>query len=313
MLARVVAIALNTYREAVRARLLLGVLAVALATCAYSVVVAALSLHNEVRVVADLGAASVSLYGVLIVIVLGSTSLYRELEHRTIFPILTRPMRRWEYVVGKYFGTLLTAAVFVATDAAAVLVLLALEAGQAPWKVVATVLSMMGVLALTFFVARKARASYLVYAAIPWSAIFAALAWLIANLTPDERQLVTASAALSICELAIVGAVATLFASFSSPFLTAAFTVTIVVIGRSADTLGHLPKKQLGATVTAMGRALARVVPNLHTYVPPRPLLLGASNLAVWRYVGSATVQAVSYATILLILSALAFRRRDFV
>ncbi|MDP9034466.1 MAG: ABC transporter permease [Myxococcota bacterium] len=312
MLARVVAIALNTYREAVRARLLLGVLAVALATCAYSVVVAALSLHNEVRVVADLGAASGSFYGVLIVVMLGSTSLYRELEHKTIFPILSRPMPRWEYVVGKYFGTLLTAGVFVTTDAATVLVLLALEAGQARWKVVVTVLSMMGVLALTYFVARKARAQYLVFAAIPLAVIFATLAWLISNLTPDERQLVTASAALSLCELAIVSAVATLFSSFSSPFLTAAFTVTVVVIGRSADTLGHLPKRQLGATVTAMGRALARIIPNLHTYVPPRPLLLGVSNVAVWRYVGSAALQAVSYATLLLILSALAFRRRDF-
>ena len=72
MVSRVLVIALNTYREAVRARLLLGVFALALATCLYAMVVASLSLHNEVRVVADLGAAAVSLYGVLIAVVLGS-------------------------------------------------------------------------------------------------------------------------------------------------------------------------------------------------------------------------------------------------
>src|SRR5215472_8357608 len=157
MLERVLAVALNTYREAVRARLLHGVFAVALATCAYAVVVAALSLHNEVRVVADLGAASLSLYGVLIAIVLGSTSLYRELEYKTIFPILSRPIRRWEYVVGKYLGILTTVAVFIAVDSAAILALLALESGQALWKVGALLLSMSAVLAIAMLRFRYTR------------------------------------------------------------------------------------------------------------------------------------------------------------
>ena len=91
MFARVFAIALNTYREAVRARILLGLFAVALATCGYSVIVASLSLHNEPRVVADLGSAAMSLYAVVVAIVMGSTSLHRELEYKTIFPILSRP------------------------------------------------------------------------------------------------------------------------------------------------------------------------------------------------------------------------------
>ena len=140
---RILAIALNTYREAARARLLLGVFVLALASSAYSLVIAAMSLHNEVRVVADLGAASMSLYAVIVAIVLGSTSLYRELELKTIFPILSRPVRRWEYVVAKYLGTLLTVLVFVALDAAAVFAFLALEAGQAAWKVGAATALMM--------------------------------------------------------------------------------------------------------------------------------------------------------------------------
>src|SRR3984885_1104244 len=139
VLSRILTIALNTYREAVRARLLVGVFAVALATCFYALLVATLSLHNEARVVADLGAASLSLYGVLIAVVLGSTSLYRELEHKTIFPILSRPLRRWEYVVGKYVGTMPTVGVFIAVDAAVILLTLALETGQVPWKVGAIV------------------------------------------------------------------------------------------------------------------------------------------------------------------------------
>jgi hypothetical protein len=152
-----------------------------------------------------------------------------------------------------------------------------------------------------------------VYAVIPWSVAMAALAWLIARTAPEERQLVTASAVLSTCEVAVVAAVATLFASFSSPFLTAVFTAMIFAIGRSADTLAHLPKRAFGQGVSTAGRALAHVFPNLHVYVPPRPLLLGqVAGHPAWPYVGWAALQAVFYSTILLAGGALAFRKRDF-
>jgi Cu-processing system permease protein len=309
MLSRILVIALNTYREAVRARLLLGVFALAFATCAYAMVVASLSLHNEVRVVADLGAAALSLYGVLIAIVLGSTSLYRELEHKTVFPILSRPIRRWEYLVGKYLGTMLTVMVFVAVDTAAVLGTLAIEAGQTTTKVVAPFGVMLVVLGAALALARYRR----VFVMIPWSFVLAALVWTVASPALEDRQLVVAAALLSVCEVAIVAAVTTLFASFSSPFLTAIFTVMVFVIGRSSDTLAHLPKKMFGETFALGFAGIARVVPNLHVYVPARPLLLGqVADQAVWRYVGVAAIHAVFYATALLVVGALAFRKRDF-
>lgn len=309
MLPRILTIALNTYREAVRARLLVGVFAVALATCVYSLLVATLSLHNEARVVADLGAATLSLYGVLIAVVLGSTSLYRELEHKTIFPILSRPIRRWEYVVGKYTGTMLTVTVFVCVDAAAVLMMLALETGQMPWKVGAAVLLMLAILGVTLLRARYTR----VYVIAPWSMALLGVAWLLAAPAPDERQLVLAAAVLAVSEVAIVAAVATLFASFSSPFLTAVCTVMIFVMGRSSDTMAHIPVRQLGAAVSDGGKVLAHIVPNLHVYVPARAFLLGlVAGQPVWPYVATAALHAFFYATALLVLSALIFRKRDF-
>ena len=309
-LPRIFAIALNTYREAARARLLLGVFALSLATCAYSLVIAALSLGNEARVVADLGALSFSLFGVIVAIILGSTSLYRELEYKTIFPILSRPIRRWEYLLGKYLGAVLTVLVFVAVESAAVLSMLGLETGQAPWKVTALGLGSIAALAIAWW---QAPTQARIFVVIPWAMVVAVLAWLIAVTSPVERQLVTASAVLGICEVAIVTAVATLFASFSSPFLTAAFTGMVFIIGRSADTLAHIPKRVFGPSVSAIGRGLARVVPNLHVYVPPRPLLLGqVAAQPVWSYVGWAALHAFFYAPLLLVGGALAFQRRDF-
>jgi len=309
MLPRIWAIALNTYREAVRARLLLGVFSLGLATCAYSVVIASLSLHNEIRVVADLGAAALSFYGVLVAIVIGSTSLYRELEYKTVFPILSRPIHRWEYLVGKYAGTVLTVGVFVAVEAAAVLAFLALEAGQEAWKLGAAGLVWLAALSTVLLRLRRAR----VFVVIPFAITLPLAAWVLAAPAFEERGLVAAAAVLAMCEVAVVAAVATLFASFSSPFLTATFTSMIFVIGRSADTLAHLPKKQFGAVAAVAASVLARVVPNLHIYVPARPLLLGQIAMQpVWPYVALASLQAASYAAALLVVGALVFRKRDF-
>src|SRR4026209_2425919 len=113
MLTRISVVALNTYREAVRARVLHGLFALALCTAAYSLVVGAYTSKNAMRVVSDLGSASISLYGVIVAVVLGATSLYRELELKSIFPILARPIGRGEYLVGKYIGTVLTLTVFI--------------------------------------------------------------------------------------------------------------------------------------------------------------------------------------------------------
>src|SRR6188768_2759383 len=129
MLTRIGVVALNTYREAVRARVLHGLFALAIATAGYCLVVGAFALNSSLRVVSDLGAASISIYGVVVAVVLGATSLYRELELKTIFPILARPIRRSEYLVGKLFGTVLTLAVFVAMNGGALLLAIAVLAG----------------------------------------------------------------------------------------------------------------------------------------------------------------------------------------
>jgi ABC-type transport system involved in multi-copper enzyme maturation permease subunit len=309
MFARIGAVALNAYREAVRARVLYGLLGVALATTAYSMVVGTLSLHQETRVVADLGTASISLYAVVVAIVLGATSLHRELELKTLFPILTRRLRRHEYLVGKYLGAVATLAVFVAIDAAAVLAVLAAEGGASASRVTGAALGLLAVLGLALWRAGRWR----VYVLIPWSIVAVVTLAFVAAPVPDERRMVIASAVLTLCEVGIVAAVATLFASFSSPFLTALFTLGIFALGRSADGLAHIPAKSFGATVHAICAGIARVVPNLHVYVPARSLLLGEiPDSPVWPFVITAAAHALFYSTLLLTVSALIFRKRDF-
>jgi ABC-type transport system involved in multi-copper enzyme maturation permease subunit len=309
MVGRILAIAMNAYREAMRARVLFGLLAAALVTSIYAVLVATLSLRQELRVVADIGAASLSLYAVLVAIVLGATSLYRELELKTIFPILTRPLRRHEYVIGKYLGTLATLGVFLALDGATVLLLLA-AMGKQSGAILGGVLCAFAVaLAILLVRAKHAR----VFVVVPWALALLVAAALLAAPAGDERRLVIASLVLTFFEVAIVAAVATLFSSFSSPFLTAIFTFGVFQVGRSADLLANLPAKVFCDTIRGIGRALATVMPNLHIYVPPRPLLLGqVANAPLWPYVTEAGLHALSWALALLSIGALVFRKRDF-
>jgi hypothetical protein len=309
MVARVLALALNTYREAVRARVLYGLLAAALAAAGYSVVVASLSLNAQARTIADVGAASISLFAVVVAIVLGASALHRELELKTIFPILTRRLRREEYVVGKFVGLWATLAVFVALDGGTVLTLLALQTGGPAPRLLATLAAFAAALAVLLWRGGARR----VFLLMPWAFAFFAATALVSGTAGAERQLVLTSCLLTLGEVAVVGAVALLFSAFSSPFLTAVFTFGVWLVGRSAETLAHLPERFFGRTLAEAAAVVAKVVPNLQLYVPPRAVLLGAvPAVPVWPFVARAGAVALAYATLLLALSVLVFRRRDF-
>lgn len=309
MLVRIGVVTLNTYREAVRARVLHGLFGLALGTAGYALVVGAFALRDSMRVVSDLGSASISLYAIIVAVVLGATSLYRELELKTIFPILARPLRRTEYLVGKYVGTVLTLAVFIAANSGALLLALAKLAGQQTSQVAGVVLGSTALAGLVAWRYPRSRS----YVPIPWSILLLVLGYWVARDAPDDRRVVFGAALLTLCEVSIVAALATLFAAFSSPFLTAIFTFGAFVMGRSADSLAHLPARVFGETIKSAGMAMSKVLPNLMVYVPPRPLLTGeAAGVDLRHYVLLAAAQAVGWAVVLLALASLIFRRRDF-
>jgi Cu-processing system permease protein len=309
MLTRIAVIAFNTYRESVRARVLHGLFGAAVAAAAYSLVVGAYALNARLRVVSDLGAASTSLFAVVVAIVIGATSLYRELELKTIFPILARPIRRGEYLVGKMLGTVLTLAVFVAANSGLLLLALSAMAGSS-LTLIAGMLAAVGA-ALGLVAWRMPR--WRTFLPLAFALIVLAAGSAFAAIAPDERRVIVGSAALVLCEVAIVTSLATLFSAFSSPFLTAIFTLGLFVVGRSADSLAALPPRVFGEVVHQAGSALSMVVPNLMLYQPPRALLTGeAGGTPLGVYLGGAALHALAWSVLLLGAATLIFRRRDF-
>jgi ABC-type transport system involved in multi-copper enzyme maturation permease subunit len=100
------AIALNTFREAVRDRILYLILALALAIIGVSRFVALLTVGSEVKIVKDLGLSAISLAGSLLAVLVGVSLVYKEIERRTVLTLLAQPVRRWQFLLGKYLGLL---------------------------------------------------------------------------------------------------------------------------------------------------------------------------------------------------------------
>ena len=123
-----------------------------------------------------------------------------------------------------------------------------------------------------------------------------------------------ASLVLNVGEVLILAAVALLFSSFSTPFLTGAFTFGVWLVGRSAHDMVAMKTRVLSPTMQSVLSWLAEVVPNFNLFVPGRATLLGSSASAgePLTYVVTSLGYAVLYAGVTLAIAAFIFRRRDF-
>ncbi|MGD0836461.1 MAG: ABC transporter permease subunit [Polyangia bacterium] len=108
---RIVAIAWNTFREAVRNKILYSLLFFAVLLIVSALAIGNLTLHEEVRTIRDIGLFGIDIFGVIIAIFVGVNLLYKELDLKTVYTILPKPLWRWEFVLGKWLGMLLTLAV----------------------------------------------------------------------------------------------------------------------------------------------------------------------------------------------------------
>lgn len=104
-------IASNTFREAVRDRVLYNLIAFALLLSGAAILVGQISIEIEKLVVINLGLTAVSLFGIVIAIFIGIGLVSKEIEKRTLYTVLSRPVRRWEFIIGKFFGLAGTLAV----------------------------------------------------------------------------------------------------------------------------------------------------------------------------------------------------------
>lgn len=102
------AIAKNAFREAIRDKVLYNLLIFAAIVIAASVLLGRLTIGQDQRVIKDIGLASMSLFGVLIATFVGTSMVHKEIHKKTIYTIISKPIHRYEFILGKYSGLLLT-------------------------------------------------------------------------------------------------------------------------------------------------------------------------------------------------------------
>jgi ABC-type transport system involved in multi-copper enzyme maturation permease subunit len=113
-LRKIAYIALNTYRETVRDKVLYNLVLFALLMIGSSYVLGSISVYQEIKIIKDLGLASISIFGMVIAIFIGIGLVSKEIEKRTLYGILPKPISRSQFLLGKYFGLCLTLLVNVA-------------------------------------------------------------------------------------------------------------------------------------------------------------------------------------------------------
>jgi len=251
---RVLVIGLNTFRENLREKLLYNLVIFALLIIGSSILLQRLTLGDSSRLILDLGLAAINVFGVLIAIFIGIGLVSKEIEKKTIYTIISKPVPRYEFLLGKYLGLSIT-------------------------LMVNTLIMLVGFLLV------------LVYMEVPIGILlFKAVLFI-------------------FMELMVLTAVALLFSTFTTPTLSAIFTLAIYVIGHLTGDL-----KALGAKLGGMGKSfltgLYYVMPNLENFnIKGRVihhLEVGGTEMALVLAYG------LLYTTLLLVIAAVIFQRRDF-
>jgi ABC-type transport system involved in multi-copper enzyme maturation permease subunit len=101
-------IAINTIRESIRNKVLYGLLFFAILLIGSGTIISALSYVESERILQDIGLAAIRLFGVAIAIFVGINLIHREIDRRTVFTILSKPLSRGQFLLGKYVGLTLT-------------------------------------------------------------------------------------------------------------------------------------------------------------------------------------------------------------
>jgi ABC-type transport system involved in multi-copper enzyme maturation permease subunit len=267
---RVSAIALNTFREAIRNKILYALLFFAVILIVLSLAFAQLSLHEDARITRDMGLGGIELFGALIAIFVGVNLVYKELDRKTVFALIPKPLHRWEFILGKFVGMVLTLAILMAVMG----------------------LFLFAVLGFQYL-----------------TGVLNAL---------DHSGSVLRAILLLFGEVVVVTAIAVMFSSFSTPFLSGMLTFGLWIIGHFTPEARELIAKLADGASRFVLNALLRIVPDLHLFYVSGSMVAGR-NVTVhgeyvdWSYVASASAYGALYAGCALALAMLLFSRRDFV
>jgi ABC-type transport system involved in multi-copper enzyme maturation permease subunit len=150
---RIIAIALNTFKEAIRDRILYLLLFFAAISIIFSRLLALLTVGDRVKIIKDVGLASLSLFGALMAILMGTSLVYKEIDKKTIFTLLSKPIHRLQFLLGKFFGLVFTLFIMISLMSLIFLALIFFHTFRIEWKMLLAIFFIFMELALITSVA----------------------------------------------------------------------------------------------------------------------------------------------------------------
>lgn len=265
----VLSVALITFKEGIKNRAIFGIFIIALLLFAATTVVITLFMRDIVKVAVDLSLSTVSFAGLLTLLFIGVNLFGKDLDKRTIYMVISRPISRSEYLVGKFIGIVLLAFAVVA---------------------------FLGILSVVPVILSK-RFYYYPEARFDWWIYSLAVVYI-------------------FIKLAIVAAVITLFASFTSnSFIALVLSLVVYFIGQSTESVrllltSQVEKVEVSPILSYMVDIAYYIFPNISVFDLK---IQAAHGLSIGpSYILWTALYAVFYIVIVLSLGALAFRRREF-
>jgi len=180
---KVLSIALNTFRENLRDKLLYNLLVFALLMIGSSLLLMRLTLGEFHRLLLNVGLGSINIFGVLIAIFVGIGLVNKEIEKKTIYTIVSKPVARSQFLIGKYLGLTLT--LFVNTLIMAGGLLLVLFAQGVPIE--SMLFKALGLIFMEFMVITAVALLCSTFTSATLSAIFTLATYVIGHLTADLK------------------------------------------------------------------------------------------------------------------------------
>lgn len=252
---KILAIAFNTFRESIRDRILYNLLIFALLLICSTIALQELTIATQKRVMIDLSLAAISVFGTMMAVFLGIGLVYKEIDRRTVYTIVSKPVSRLSFIIGKFCGQMITLGV--------------------------NILLMLIMLMAVYGIAHRS---------FEWPPLLAV--------------------AFLYLELMVLTALAMLFSSFTTPTLSAIFTLSFWVMGHLVADMRNFAATTDKAVFVKTLTTLTKVIPDLERF-----------NLKNWAVYGDPISLNVILLTVCLGLiyvifflagAVFIFERRDF-
>lgn len=273
-------IAKSTFNEAMRRKILNVFLILALGTVLISLTFPFLDFRQQVVILKSFGLGMIQFWGIFIAIIMGISLIPQDVEQRTIYTILSKPVQRHEYIVGRFLGAAVTLAVNVA---------------------------LMGLAFVIVFILKTNGRALTELANGDFGTFLASWQW------SSEIPTLAGGILMTYMKLLLLAAVAIFFSVFMSVTVNFFLSSAVFIVGNLSTVIESMASSpNTAAVLKPLYKAIHSIIPNFGNYDIQNPIIhpdVPQGDLGMYMF--KATLYGLAYTVILVVLGVLFFQRKE--